>query len=69
MLGENRQVIFKEDMFDVISNAHINGGRHRGYKGTFNKVRIVHVVTDLPSLTVLLFLKQRNINEETKFYK
>ena len=39
MLGHHRQVIFKEDMFGVIENAHKNNDRHRGYKGTFNKVR------------------------------
>eukprot|EP00795_Rhopilema_esculentum_P014248 gene14248-5274_t len=38
MLGQNRQVIFKEDMYDVIQNAHKNGSKHRGYKGTFNKI-------------------------------
>ena len=38
MLGQNRQVIFKEDMYDVIHNAHKMGQKHRGYKGTFNKV-------------------------------
>ena len=38
MLGHHRQVIFKEDMFGVIENAHKNNDRHRGYKGTFNKV-------------------------------
>ena len=41
MLGQHRQVIFKEDMFGVIENAHKNNERHRGYKGTFNKVHIV----------------------------
>ena len=41
MLGQNRQVIFKEDMYDVIRNAHKNGSKHRGYKGTFNKVCII----------------------------
>ena len=39
MLGQHRQVIFKEDMFDVIDNAHKYGEKHRGYKGTFKKVR------------------------------
>lgn len=38
MLGQHRQVIFKEDMFDVIDNAHKHGHKHRGYKGTFKKI-------------------------------
>eukprot|EP00794_Sanderia_malayensis_P003647 gene3647-4164_t len=38
MLGQNRQVIFKEDIYDVILNCHKNGEKHRGYKGTFNKI-------------------------------
>lgn len=38
MLGQNRQVIFKEDMYDVINDAHIHGTKHLGYKGTFKKV-------------------------------
>ncbi|XP_047136157.1 SCAN domain-containing protein 3 [Hydra vulgaris] len=38
MLGQNRQLIFKEDMFDVIEAAHKNGSKHRGYKGTFVKL-------------------------------
>lgn len=42
MLGQHRQVIFKEDMFDVIDNAHKNGERHRGYKGTFKKINATY---------------------------
>ena len=38
MLGQFRQVIFKEDMYDVIHNAHIQGTKHLGYKGTYKKV-------------------------------
>lgn len=38
MLGEHRQVIFKEDMFGVIDSAHKTGEKHRGYKGTFKKI-------------------------------
>ena len=41
MLGQHRQVIFKEDMYSVINIAHVNGERHRGYKGTFNKVNFL----------------------------
>ena len=42
MLGQHRQVIFKEDMFDVIDNAHRNNDRHRGYKGTFRKINATY---------------------------
>uniref|UniRef100_A0A7M5UYT5 Integrase catalytic domain-containing protein n=1 Tax=Clytia hemisphaerica TaxID=252671 RepID=A0A7M5UYT5_9CNID len=42
MLGQHRQVIFKEDMYSVINTAHVNGERHRGYKGTFSKINATY---------------------------
>lgn len=71
MLGEHRQVIFKEDMYQVIHSAHVNGERHRGYKGTFKKVSFyvffVHILIlndqsyKLPKAKVWLFcLKLQN---------